>query len=151
MVARRRQGVAGDLERGHRVDGEAAQTASGDGVQRRPGCSGGRRRARRGPAAPVQEGEAGVSSNLGVARLGGRSPKRGKTAAALGQSPARRRGSGGGKPAMWTHGRWERRCDAQAWMGETNGARGENSSAGGRWLRFNGKQRGGGLGGVDAT
>jgi hypothetical protein len=40
-----------------RVDGEAAQTVSGDGVHRWHGCSGGRRRARRGPVALVWEGE----------------------------------------------------------------------------------------------
>jgi hypothetical protein len=35
---------------------------------------------------------------------------------------------------------------AQAWTDEMNGTRGENIfSVGGRWLRFNGKQRGGGL------
>jgi hypothetical protein len=48
-----------------RVDGEAAQTASGGGVQRRWGCSGGRRRAWRGPAAPVWKGEERFSSNSG--------------------------------------------------------------------------------------
>jgi hypothetical protein len=73
----------------------------------------------------VREGEAGVSSNLGVARLGGRAPERGKTAAALGRSPARRSGSSDEKPTRWTPGRWERRCIARAWTGETNGARGE--------------------------
>jgi hypothetical protein len=59
-VARRRQGVAGDLEgvtrkvpgkeestgahRNGGVDGEVVQTASGGGVRRRGGGSGGRRR-----------------------------------------------------------------------------------------------------------
>jgi hypothetical protein len=93
------------------VDGEAAHTTSGAGVQWRWCCSG----ARRGPAALVREGEAGVSSNLGVMKLGGCSPERGKTAAALRRSPARRRGSGGGKPARSTPRRWERRRGAQAW------------------------------------
>jgi hypothetical protein len=73
--------VAGDLEGGHRegagqggegrgaperrVDSEAAQTASDGGVQRRRGCFGGRRRAWRGPAAPVWKGEERFSSNSG--------------------------------------------------------------------------------------
>jgi hypothetical protein len=48
-----------------RVDGEAAQTASGGGVQRRRGCSGGHRRAWRGPAAPVWKGKERFSSNSG--------------------------------------------------------------------------------------
>jgi hypothetical protein len=42
-----------------------------------------------------------------------------------GRSPARRRGSGGGKPARRTPGRWGRMCDAWAWTDETNGTRGE--------------------------
>jgi hypothetical protein len=67
----------------------------GGGVQRRRGCSGGRQCARRGPAAPVREGEAGVSSNLGVAKLGRRSPERGKAAAALGEIRREGEASGG--------------------------------------------------------
>jgi hypothetical protein len=110
-VAQRRQGVAGDLEGGHRegarkggegrgaperwVDGEAAQMASGGGVQRRRGCTGGHRRARRGPAAPVWNDEERFSSNLGTAKLGGRSPERGKTAAALGKIRREGEASGG--------------------------------------------------------
>jgi hypothetical protein len=38
-----------------------------------------------GPAAPVRKGEDGVCSNLGMTKLGGRSPERGKTAAVLGK------------------------------------------------------------------
>jgi hypothetical protein len=64
-------------------DGGAAENGRRGGVQRRQGGSGGRRRAERGPAAPVREGEDGVSSNLGMMKLGGRSPERGKMAAAL--------------------------------------------------------------------
>jgi hypothetical protein len=71
-VARRWQGVVGDLEgatgkvpskeEGGRgapercADGEAVQTASGDGVQRRRGSSCGSRRAWRGPAARGRPG-----------------------------------------------------------------------------------------------
>jgi hypothetical protein len=101
-----------------RVDGEAAQMASGGGV-RRWGCSGGRRRARRGPAAPVREGEAKVSPNLGNGEARRALTGEGRTAATLGRSPARRRGSGGGKPVRRTPGLWERRRGARAWMGET--------------------------------
>jgi hypothetical protein len=86
-----------------RVDDEAAQTVSGGGVQRWRGCSGGRRRARRGPAALVREGEAGVSSNLGVAKLGGHSPEREKQ---RWHSDRVRRGGGL---------RWQKTGEVDAW------------------------------------
>jgi hypothetical protein len=66
-------------------DGRAAGSGRRGGVQQRRGCSGGRRCAWRGPAALVREGEPGVISNLGMVQLGGRSPERGKTVAALGK------------------------------------------------------------------
>jgi hypothetical protein len=56
----------------------------------------------------------------------GRSPE-GGTAVMLGRSPARRRGSGGVKPARRTPGRCERRRGARAWTDETNSARGEKN------------------------
>jgi hypothetical protein len=56
----------------------------------------------------------------------GRSPE-GGTTVMLGWSPARRRGSGGVKPARRTPGRWERRRGARAWTDETNSARGEKN------------------------
>jgi hypothetical protein len=59
------------------------KNSSGNDVHRRGGSSGGWRRRVWGPAAPVQEGKAGVSSNLGMMELRGRSPERGKTAVAL--------------------------------------------------------------------
>jgi hypothetical protein len=65
--------------------GGAAENGRRGGVQWRRGGSGGRQRAERVPGAPVREGEDGVSSNLGMMKLGGRSPERGKTAAALGE------------------------------------------------------------------
>jgi hypothetical protein len=62
-----------------------------------------------------------------------------------GQSPARGRGSGGGEPVRRMPGRWGRKRCARAWTDEMNDARGEKKiSAGGQWLRFNGKRRGGG-------
>jgi hypothetical protein len=64
-------------------DGGAAESDRRGGVQWRRGGSGGRRRPWRSPAAPVREGEDGVSSNLEMAKLGGRSPERGKTVVAL--------------------------------------------------------------------
>jgi hypothetical protein len=57
-----------------------------------------------GPAALVREGEAGVSSNLGMVQLGGRSPERGKTAAALGKI-RREGGASGGGPGVGAVGR----------------------------------------------
>jgi hypothetical protein len=36
-----------------------------------------------GPVAPVWKGEERIDSNLGMAKLGGRSPERGKIVAAL--------------------------------------------------------------------
>jgi hypothetical protein len=44
-------------------------------------------------------------------------------------------------------GWWGSMCGAQAWTGETNGARGEKNSADGQWLGFKGgvgQLRGGG-------
>jgi hypothetical protein len=101
VAAGRRKGVAGEHRWG---PGEAPGKKSGDGVhrggratmgrrkmagatvfQRRRGGSGGHRRAWGGPAAPVRKGEDGVCSNLGMTKLGGRSPERGKMAAVLGK------------------------------------------------------------------
>jgi hypothetical protein len=48
-----------------------------------------------GPAASVWKGEERISSNLGMAKLGGRSPERGKTAAALGKIRREGEASGG--------------------------------------------------------
>jgi hypothetical protein len=50
------------------VDGEAAQMASGGGVQRRQSCSSGHRRAWKGPAA--REGQ-GVRKLQEIVRIGG--------------------------------------------------------------------------------
>jgi hypothetical protein len=78
--------------------------------------------------------------------------RRGRTTVTHGWSPARRRGSGGGKPARRMPGQWERMCGARAWTDETNGVRGEKIFlAGGRRLRFNRNRREGGPGGVDAV
>jgi hypothetical protein len=49
----------------------------------------------RGPTASVRKGEERVSSNLGMAKLGGRSPERGKAAAALGKIRREGEASGG--------------------------------------------------------
>jgi hypothetical protein len=54
------------------------------------------------PAAPVREGEAEVSPNLGMVQLRGRSPERGKTAAALGKIRREGEASGGRR---WRYGR----------------------------------------------
>jgi hypothetical protein len=101
VAADRRKGVAGEHRWG---PGEAPGKKSGDGVhrggratvgrrkmagatvfQRRRGGSGGHRRVWGGPTAPVRKGEDGVCSNLGMTKLGGRSPERAKTAAVLGK------------------------------------------------------------------
>jgi hypothetical protein len=64
--------------------------AGGGGAYPNDGAAGRRKRGsgqwRRwvwGPTALVWKGEERISSNLGMAKLGGRSPERGKTAAAL--------------------------------------------------------------------
>jgi hypothetical protein len=51
-----------------------------------------------GPASPMWKGEERISSNLGMAKLGGRSLERGKTAAALSKIRREREASvaGGG-------------------------------------------------------
>jgi hypothetical protein len=49
-----------------------------------------------GPAAPVWKGEERISSNLRMAKLGGRSPERGKTTAALDKIRREREASGAG-------------------------------------------------------
>jgi hypothetical protein len=95
VVARRRQGGEGRGAPERRVDGEAAQTASGDNVRQWGGGSSGWRRWVWGPAAPVREKEAEVSSNLGMMQLGGRSPERGKTAVELGKIQHEGEESGG--------------------------------------------------------
>jgi hypothetical protein len=56
----------------------------------------------------------------------------------LGWSPARRRGSGGGKPARQMPGQWGKRVRRSGMDGETNGTRGRRKSAGDRWLLFKG-------------
>jgi hypothetical protein len=99
---RRGQGHTGTTGRG-----EAAQMASGGGVRQRRGCSGGRRCAWRGHAAPVREGEAEVSPNLGNGEAQRALTREGRTAATLGRSPTWRRGSGGGKLVRRTPGLWE--------------------------------------------
>jgi hypothetical protein len=48
-----------------------------------------------GPTTPVWKGEERISSNLGMAMLGGRSPERGKTATALGKIRREGEASGG--------------------------------------------------------
>jgi hypothetical protein len=48
-----------------------------------------------GPVASVWKGEERISSNLGMAKLEGRSPERGKTAAALGKIRCEGEASGG--------------------------------------------------------
>jgi hypothetical protein len=57
-------------------------------------------------------------------KLEGHSPERGKTTAAL--SKIRREGeaSGSGKQVRRMPGQWGSVCGAQAWTGDTNGARG---------------------------
>jgi hypothetical protein len=67
------------------------------------------------------------------------------------QSSARGRGSGGGKPARRTLGRWGQMRGARAWMDETNSARGEKifrPTGGGSVLTESGGE---GPGGVDAA
>jgi hypothetical protein len=103
------QGEGGRGAPERRVDGESVQTASGGGVRRWRGCSGGHRHARRGPAAPVREGEAEVSPNSGNGEAWRALTGEGRTAATLGRSPAWRRGSGCGKPARRMPRLWERR------------------------------------------
>jgi hypothetical protein len=49
----------------------------------------------RGPIASVWKGEERISSNSGMAKLGGRSPERGKTVAALGKIQREGEASGG--------------------------------------------------------
>jgi hypothetical protein len=83
-------------------DGGAAENGRHGGVQRQRGGSGGRRRVERGPAAPVREGEDGVSSNLGMAKLGGRSPERGKIAVSLDEIRCEGEASDGRR---WRYGR----------------------------------------------
>jgi hypothetical protein len=82
-------------------DGGAEENGRHCGVQRRRDGFGGHRCAERGPAAPVREGEDGVSSNLGMVRLGGHSPERGKTAAVLGEIRCEGEGGSGHGSAMW--------------------------------------------------
>jgi hypothetical protein len=73
-------------------DGGAAGSGRCGGVQRRRGCSGGRRRAWRGPAAPVWKGKERFSSNSGMAKLGGALTGEGKDSGGARQNPTRGRG-----------------------------------------------------------
>jgi hypothetical protein len=70
--------------------------------------------------------------------------ERGRTTVTLGQSPARRRGSGGGKPARQTPGRWGKHAQRSGVDKRDERRAGEKNSAGGRQLCFKGEQRGGG-------
>jgi hypothetical protein len=75
------------------------------------------------------EGDPGVRrrrSIEGKSSSEGCSPE-GAPTVTLGRSSARRRGSGGRKPTRKMPGRWGRMRGAQAWMDETNGARGERN------------------------
>jgi hypothetical protein len=66
-----------------------------------------------GPTELLRVGEAGVSSNLGMVQLGGRSLERGKTAAALGE--IRREGEAFDGRRRWSgHGKDGERCGARA-------------------------------------
>jgi hypothetical protein len=154
VVARRQQGVVGDLEgdTGEVLGKEERAGAHRNGVPMV------RRRKRRramvfngGGVAPVVvdeggwvlqfEGDPGVKmrrSIEGRSSSEGRSPEGRWTAVTIGRSPARRKGSGGGKPVRWTPGRWGRACGARAWTDEMNGTRGRNFSADGRQLGFKG-------------
>jgi hypothetical protein len=62
----------------------------------------------------------------------------------LGQSPARRRGSGGEKPVRQTPGRWEKHAQRSGVDRRDERRAGEKNSAGGRQLCFKGEQWGGG-------
>jgi hypothetical protein len=66
-----------------------------NGVHRPGGSSDGQRQRVWGPAAPVWKREERISSNLGMAKLGGRSTERGKTVVALGKIRREREASGG--------------------------------------------------------
>jgi hypothetical protein len=68
------------------------------------------------------EGEREISLQFREWRSSEGSHWRGGTAATVGQSPARRRGSGSEKPTRRTPGRWGSMCGARAWTGETNDA-----------------------------
>jgi hypothetical protein len=74
--------VARTRTTGRRGAGRGAQDS---GVHRWGGSSDGWQRQVWGPAVPVWKGEERISSNLGMAKLGGRSPEKGKTTAALGK------------------------------------------------------------------
>jgi hypothetical protein len=115
---------------------------SGDGAHRRGRAtgsgrrggrrSGGRRRGWLGPAARGRPGGEEAAVNRGKEQLEGALTGGGRTAAMLGWSSARRRGSGGAKPTRWMPGRWRRACGARAWTGETKRRAGEKNSADGR-------------------
>jgi hypothetical protein len=144
-AASRWQGVAIDLEGGTgEVPGKEERTgAHRNGVPTVRRCKRCRAAAfNGGGVAPVVvdergevmqlEGDPGVwrrwsieewSSSEGTHQRGGR-----RTAVTCGRSPARGRGSGGGKPARRMLGRWGRMHGARAWMDETNDARGEKFS-----------------------
>jgi hypothetical protein len=64
-------------------------------MQTTSGCSGGRRRAWRGPTTPVWGGGRDLAQIREMAKLGGRSPEMGKTAAVLGKIRREGEASGG--------------------------------------------------------
>jgi hypothetical protein len=84
--------VARTRTMGRRGGGRGARD---NGVHQRGGSFDGRQRWVQGPAAPVWKGEERISSNLGMTKIGGRSPKRGKTTAALGKIRREGEASGG--------------------------------------------------------
>jgi hypothetical protein len=88
----RRAGVASTRMTARRGGRRGAQDSC---VRRWGGSSDGWRRRVWGPAAPVWKGEERISSNLGMAKLGGRSSERGKTAAVLGKFRHEGEASGG--------------------------------------------------------
>jgi hypothetical protein len=120
--AGRQQGVAGEHQWG---PGVAPGKEEGAGAHRNGGLKVRRRKWRRaamfigGRVAPVVIDVCGwilqlkadprVRRRLSIERRStseGRSPEEGRTVVTLGRSPARRRGSSGGKLVRWMPGRW---------------------------------------------
>jgi hypothetical protein len=102
-------GVARTQMTGRRLGGRGARDS---GVRRRGGSSDGQQWWVWGPATPVRAGEDEISINLGMAKLGGRSPERGKTAAALSKIQREREASGG-RRRRYRHGSGGEGCGAQ--------------------------------------